>query len=105
MEQADRRFHTQIRQIEIKARQIGRHAQAFIDIDLIRETADIELFVAQRFDTLFNTATRHIKAALHIPGTPAGWRINKDLFNAGQRGEGDFTQYFLIGRHIAPAND
>ncbi len=104
VEQANGRFQTQIRQIEIKTRQVGGHAQPFINIDLIRKATDVELFVSQRFDTFFAATACHIKAALHVARAPAGRSIDKQLFNTWQRGEGDFTQHILIGRHIAPAH-
>ncbi len=104
MEQADSRFQTQVRQIEIEARQVGRHTQAFVDIDLVREATDIKCFIVGLFNALFRAAARHIKATLHIARTPAGRGVNKELLNARHRGEGDLSQYVLIDGHVAPAD-
>ncbi|MNI86847.1 hypothetical protein D3C73_1439810 [compost metagenome] len=45
VEQADGRFQTQVREVQVKARQICRHTQTFIDIDQIGQATDVEVFI------------------------------------------------------------
>ena len=103
MEQANGRFQTQVRKIQIKARQIRRHTQTFINIDQIRQATDVEVFVG--FETLFDAAAGDKQTALHIARTPACRSVNENLLNVGQRGEGDFTQHAFVSGDITPAHN
>ena len=103
VKQADGRFQTQVRKIQIKARQIRRHTQTFIDVHQIRQATDVEVFVG--FETLFNAAAGDKQTALHIARTPACRGVHKNLLNAWQRGEGDFTQHAFVGGDITPAHN
>ena len=103
VEQADGRFQTQVRKIQIKARQIRRHTQTFIDVHQIRQATDVEVFVG--FETLFNAAAGDKQTALHIARTPACRGVHKNLLNAWQRGEGDFTQHAFVSGDITPAHN
>ena len=103
VEQADGRFQTQVRKIQIKARQIRRHTQTFIDVHQIRQATDVEVFVG--FETLFNAAAGDKQTALHIARTPACRSVNENLLNVGQRGEGDFTQHAFVSGDITPAHN
>ncbi len=103
VEQADGRFQTQIREIQIESRQVCRHAQTFIDVHDIGEATYVEVFIF--LQTFFNATASDKQTALHITWTPACRGVNKNLFNTRQRGEGDFTEYPFVGRHIAPAHN
>ncbi len=103
VEQANGRFQTQVRKIQIKARQIRRHTQTFIDVHQIRQATDVEVFVG--FETLFNAAAGDKQTALHIAWTPACRGVHKNLLNAWQRGEGDFTQHAFVSGDITPAHN
>ncbi len=103
VEQANGRFQAQVRQVQVKARQICRHTQTFIDVNQVREATDVELFIF--LEAFFDTTTRDKQTAFHIAWTPACRGVNKNLFNTWQRGEGDFTEHPFVGRHIAPANN
>ena len=103
VEQANGRFQTQVRKIQIKARQIRRHTQTFIDVHQIRQATDVEVFVG--FETLFNAAAGDKQTALHIARTPACRGVHKNLLNAWQRGEGDFTQHAFVSGDITPAHN
>lgn len=82
VEQADGRFQTQVRKIQIKARQIRLHTQTFIDVHQIRQATDVEVFVG--FETLFNAAAGDKQTALHIARTPACRGVNENLLNVGR---------------------
>ncbi|MNS92077.1 hypothetical protein D3C72_1261970 [compost metagenome] len=103
VEQANGRFQTQVREVQVEARQVSRHTQTFIDVHQVREATDVELFIF--LQTFFDTATGNKQTAFHIAWTPASRRIHKNLFNTRQRGEGDFTEHPFIGWHIAPADN
>ncbi|VDR24368.1 Uncharacterised protein [Raoultella terrigena] len=45
MEQADCRFQTQVRKVQVEARQIRRHTQTFIDIHQVRQAANVKIFI------------------------------------------------------------
>ena len=103
VKQADGRFQTQVREVQVEARQIRRHTQTFINIDQIRQATDVEVFVG--FETLFNAAAGDKQTALHIARTPACRSVNENLLNVGQRGEGDFTQHAFVSGDITPAHN
>ena len=103
MEQADGRFQTQIRQVQVKARQIRRHTQTFIDIDQVRQATDVEVFIV--LEAFFDTTARDEQATLHITRTPARRGVDKNLLDTRQGGEGDFTENTFVGRHVAPADN
>ena len=103
VEQANGRFQTQIRQVQVEARQIRRHTQTFIDVHQVRQATNVEVFIVLK--AFLNAATGDKQAAFHIPGTPARRRVNKNLLNTWQGGEGDFTEDTFVGRHIAPAHN
>ena len=101
MEHADGCLHADVGEIQIEARQIHRHAQSFIDGDQVGEADHVEVVVA---DALLDAATHYIEAALEILVDPAGWCVDKDLFNAGQGGLGDGTEHIGIDGHLAPTD-
>ncbi len=103
MEQANGRFQTQVRQVQVEARQVSRHTQTFIDVHQVREATNVELFIV--LQAFFNAATGDKQTAFHITWTPARRRVDKDLLDTRQRGEGDFTEYPFVSGHVAPAND
>ncbi len=103
MEQADGRFQTQVRQVQVEARQVSRHTQTFIDVDQIRQATDVKVFVF--LVAFFDTAAGDKQTAIHITRTPSRRGVNKNLLNSRQGGEGDFTEYAIVGRHFAPADD
>ena len=103
MEQADCRLQTQVREVQVEARQVSRHTQTFVNVHQIRQAANVEIFIF--LQTLFNAATGDEQTAFHIARAPACRGVNKNLFNTGQRGEGDFTENPFVGRHFAPADD
>ena len=103
MEQADGRFQTQVREVQVEARQIRRHTQTFIDIHQVRQTTHVEVFVFLK--AFFDTAAGDEQTAFHITRTPARRGVNENLLNTRQRGEGDFTEHAFVGGHIAPANN
>ena len=103
VEQANGRFQTQVRQVQVEARQVSRHTQTFIDVHQVREATDVELFIV--LETFFNAAAGDKQTAFHITRTPARRRVDENLFNTRQRGEGDFTEHPFVGWHIAPADN
>ena len=103
MEQADGRFQTQVRQVQVKARQIRRHTQTFIDIDQVRQATDVEVFIF--LEAFFDTTARDEQATLHITRTPARRGINKNLLDTRQGGERNFTENTFVSRHVAPADN
>ncbi len=103
VEQADGRFQTQIRKIQVEARQIRRHTQTFINVDQVRQAAYVEIFVV--LQAFFNASAGDKQTALHITRTPARRSVDKNLLNTRQGGEGDFTEHAFIGGHIAPADN
>ena len=82
VEQANGRFQTQVRQVQVEARQVSRHTQTFIDVDQVGEATDVELFIV--LEAFFNAATGDKQAAFHIAWTPARRRVNKNLLNTRQ---------------------
>ena len=103
VEQANSRFQTQVRQVQVEARQVSRHTQTFIDVHQVREATNVELFIV--LQAFFNAATGDKQTAFHITWTPTRRRVDKDLLDTRQRGEGDFTEYPFVSGHVAPAND
>src|SRR5690606_17407932 len=77
VEQANGRFQTQVRQVQVEARQVSRHTQTFIDVHQVREATDVELFIILK--TFFNAEAGDKQTAIHITWTPASRRIDKYL--------------------------
>ena len=56
VEQADSRLQAQVREVQVEARQIRRHTQTFINVDQVRQAANVKIFIF--LQTLFDTTAR-----------------------------------------------
>ena len=99
MENAYRGLQGGVIQVRIKTRQVCGHHQTFIGQDLVRETANVEIFVRRHGHFRLSPGHKQPGGGLGVIQLIRG---NKDLFDVGQLGQGNLATDIRGNRNFPP---